>query len=492
MFGLVAAVPVTFAQTTDADVRPLVVKIHTTQRFPDVFQPWTQQSAQKVSGSGVIIPGRRILTNAHVVRNASEIYVQPYQSSDMLEARVIGFAPGIDLALIELEDPAFFDTRGHVEIDGVIPKVRDAVSVYGYPMGGDELSVTQGIVSRIEFTGYYGETAGLRLQVDAALNPGNSGGPAFAEGRLIGLVFSGIPASQNIGYLIPAEEIHLFIHDLTDGDYDGKPMMFDSLQTMENAAIREKLQLPRDKGGFMVIEPYDDDDGKYPLRRWDVLTQIGDYPLDSQGSVKISDNLRLDAKYLLQRLAKDDQVPCKIWRDGAEIEVSVPVRHELDNVVPALFNDRPRYFIYGPIVFSVATQELAAAAAGFRGGPPRGAGPIFDRLGDRPEFDGEEIVVVSSRVFSHPIMKGYDEPFLFVLETMNDVKVKNLQHLVELLRDTKDRFVAFKFADIGGHTPEIPVFEHAKMLQATDTVINDNGIRSAYSEDLGKVWNAKP
>jgi S1-C subfamily serine protease len=185
------------AQTSPADsLAPLVVNIHTTHRFPDVFRPWTQSEAQKAAGSGAVIAGNRILTNAHVVRNASEIYVQPHQSSDMLEAKVVAFAPGIDLALIELEDPTFFASRGHVEFATELPKVKDKVSVYGYPQGGDTMSVTEGIVSRIEFTGYSAETAGLRVQVDAALNPGNSGGPAFANGRVIGSRMAVIVANR--------------------------------------------------------------------------------------------------------------------------------------------------------------------------------------------------------------------------------------------------------------------------------------------------------
>jgi hypothetical protein len=268
-------------------------------------------------------------------------------------------------------------------------------------------------------------------------------------------------------------------------------MILDGMQTMENPAIRAKLDLPRDKGGMMIIEPYDDAGGAYPLRRWDVLTQIGDYPLDSKGNVDFGGNLRLDAKYLLQRLAKDGRIACKIWRGGEEIAVDVPVRYELEQVIPALRNDRPRYFNYGPFVFSTVTQELLGRVDD-RGRFPRGAMPLVARLGDRPEYPGEEIVLISSRVFSHPITKGYDEPFLFVVDAINDVKVKNLQHLVEILRDMKDRYVAFTFAGVGSSTPEIPVFEHAKMLEATETVMNDNGIRSPYSEDMGKVWNAKP
>jgi PDZ domain len=168
------------------------------------------------------------------------------------------------------------------------------------------------------------------------------------------------------------------------------------------------------------------------------------------------------------------------------------VRYQLDHVIPALRNDRPRYFIYGPYVFSIVTQELLGRLDDDRGRYGRGALPLVSRLGDQPEFPGEEIVIVCSRAFSHPITKGYDEPFLSVVDEINGVKVKNLRHLVEILRDMTDRFVAFKFAGVGTSIPEIPVFEHTKMLAATETVITDNGIRSPYSDDIAKVWNAKP
>ncbi len=82
--------------------------------------------------------------------------------------------------------------------------------------------------------------SGLRIQVDAAINPGNSGGPAIAGDKMIGLAFSKLGGdAQNIGYIIPNEEVDLFLKDIADGHYDGKPAMYDELQTLENPALRE-------------------------------------------------------------------------------------------------------------------------------------------------------------------------------------------------------------------------------------------------------------
>ena len=98
-----------------------------------------------------------------------------------------------------------------------LPRIKDAVLAYGFPTGGESLSITRGIVSRIEFVGYNLGVSGLRIQVDAPINPGNSGGPAIAAGKMIGLVFSHLVGSENIGYIIPNEEIELFLKDVAAG-----------------------------------------------------------------------------------------------------------------------------------------------------------------------------------------------------------------------------------------------------------------------------------
>ncbi|MBM4262598.1 MAG: serine protease [Deltaproteobacteria bacterium] len=489
--GLVVAfiVFLSFAAHAQDRTRDLVVKIHATHHTPDVLRPWTRNSPQQVKGSGVVIDGKRILTNAHVVRYASQIYVQPNQSADLISARVEAVTPSMDLAVLKLDDESFFDKRGILAFADDLPRVKDAVNVYGYPTGGTELSVTQGIVSRIEFTDYYYQTSGLRIQVDAALNFGNSGGPAVTDGKLVGLVFSLIQNAQNIGYLIPVEEIKLFLADIADGRYDGKPQMFEIIQTVENDALRQKLGMPKGINGVMVSEPYRRD-ADYPLKEWDVITQIGDSPIDADGKVAVRYDLRVSASYLVQRHAKDGRIPLTIFRNGDFQKVQVPVRTQRELVIPYLLSRAPRYFIYGPLVFSETTQDFLERLGNQRPTSlsPRPS-PLLTRRFDRPLFEGEELVVVSSPAFPHRITKGYDDPNRAVVSEVNGVPVKNLRHLVELLRDLQDQQVTFKFSKSGVMTHETMVFNRKDLMESTGKILEENGIRFPYSADLKAIWD---
>src|SRR5580698_9266689 len=249
-----------------SDVGNAVVKVFSTMRYPDPSRPWTKQSPSEVTASGVVIEGKRILTNAHAVLYASQVQVQANQAGDKIGATVVAVAPDIDLAVLKLDDESFFKQHAPVARASALPQIKDAVLAYGFPLGGTSLSITKGIVSRIEFVPYSFVVSGLRIQIDAAINPGNSGGPAIAGDKMIGLAFSRLGGeSQNIGYIISNEEIELFLQDIADGRYDGKPSMYDDLQTLENPALRQFLKLDKSVEGMVVHRP-DKTDASYPLK----------------------------------------------------------------------------------------------------------------------------------------------------------------------------------------------------------------------------------
>src|SRR5580658_3231975 len=139
-----AAAPTTATPVEEVpDVANAVVKVFSTKRYPDVVRPWSKQQPQEVTGSGVVIEGKRILTNAHVVLYASQVQIQANQAGDKISATVEFVAPGIDLAVLQLDDASFFDTHPPVARAAKLPQIKDAVLAYGFPTGGNSLSITK-------------------------------------------------------------------------------------------------------------------------------------------------------------------------------------------------------------------------------------------------------------------------------------------------------------------------------------------------------------
>ncbi len=470
----------------EARIRDAVVKITATMRPPDLTKPWAKQSPAEASGTGVVIEGKRILTNAHVVTYASQLFVEGGQSSEKLPAKVLAVSPGIDLAVLTLDDESFFEKRAPMPRTTALPEVKASVLAYGYPQGGTTLSITKGIVSRIEYTGYGDDTAGVRVQIDAAINPGNSGGPALIDGKMIGVVFSKVAMADNIGYIIPSEEVDLFLKDVADGHYDGKPAMHEPLQTLENDALRAFLGVDRKTQGMVVQSPNPADPSD-PLKHFDLITKIGDYPIDNTGMVTFNGQLRLRFQYLVQKLAKDGKVRLTVIRQGKTIPIDLPVKSHYPRLIEPLRGTYPSYFIYGPLVFSPVHSELASALGRVSSTLALIGSPLVTRRGDYPKVEGEQLVIVAAPMFPHRIAKGYDNPSYKVVKEINGVHVKNLKHMVELLRDSKEKFTTISFDD---HASETIVFNHKEALAATEEVLSDNGIRERASDDMLSVWKS--
>jgi S1-C subfamily serine protease len=487
------------AASTPAENKPdvaqdSVVKVFSTELYPNPYQPWNKGTPTEITGSGVVIEGHRIITNAHVVLYGSQYQIQGSQSGDKISATVEAIAPGIDLAVLKLDDEKFFDTHPPLSRGVALPQVKEPVMVYGYPKGGDTLSITKGIVSRIEFTSYYFNVAGLRIQIDAAINPGNSGGAAVVDGKMIGMAFSHLGDSENIGYIIPSEEIELFLRNIANGAYHKKPAIFDEFQTLENPALRSFLKIDNSVEGVIVKKPLNSDPA-YPLKQWDVVTKIGGTPVDDQGMIKLGENLHVAFNYLVQKVAKDGKVPLTVIRGGKEVQIELPVSTDRPLVIPYLNDSYPSYFIYGSLVFSNASREFlgdfmgTAKAATILSGLIEKESPLINREADKPAFDGERLVIVSSPFFPNKLSKGYGNPMSSVVKSVNNIPIQNIEHLVKVLRDSKDDFITIEFY---GHYGETLVFRRTEMLAATDEVLTNNGIRSQGSPDALAIWNAKP
>jgi S1-C subfamily serine protease len=469
-------------------VESAVVKIFATTRRPDLSRPWTRQTPADVTGSGVVIDGHRILTNAHVVAYAGQLQVQANREGDKYSAKVAAVSPGMDLAVLTLDDDTFFKRHAPLERSAALPQIKDAVLAYGFPVGGTSLSITKGIVSRIEFVGYNSNAAGLRVQIDAAINPGNSGGPATVGDKMIGLAFSTLGGAQNIGYIIPNEEIELWLREIASGRDGRKPILHDELQTLENPALRTFLKLDPSVHGIVVHRPLRAD-ADYPLREWDVITAIAGVAVDDEGMILVDRNLRLGLRYQIQHSARNDHIRLDLVRSGKKLAVEVPLVVDRPALVKSLEGAYPSYFIYGPLVFSRGSLELIVGLRSQLGTLNVASSPLVTQLFDAPTPEREELVVVPAPLFPHAISKGYGNVVNSVVSAINGVPVRSLDHLVALLRDLKDEFVVIKFDS--KRDGEDMIFRRSEMIAATEEILADNGVRAQGSPDMMQVWQGK-
>jgi S1-C subfamily serine protease len=223
---------------------PEVVRVFATTQDPDHDSPWQTRSPSSSTGSGVVIAGGAILTGAHVVANATFLQVQKPSHPDKAIARVRAVCHDADLALLEVVEPADFLADVTPAELGEMPRLRDEVAVVGYPVGGEEISITEGVVSRIEVQRYsHSQRNLLAVTVDAAINAGNSGGPVFGGGKVVGIAFQKLTGVDNIGEMVPPPVIRTFLDGVAAGKRPLVPAMGVITQNLENPLLRKQLGL---------------------------------------------------------------------------------------------------------------------------------------------------------------------------------------------------------------------------------------------------------
>ncbi len=482
----------------ESEIQQAVVKIYSENRVVNLSAPWSKKPPNSVSGSGVVIAPNRILTNAHVVLFSSQVTVQAFDSSDRIPAKAVFIAPGIDLAILEFSPQGSLEKVKPLVLASSSPAVKTTVRVYGYPTGGDSQSVTEGIISRIEYTNYRYGVHGKRIQIDAAMNPGNSGGPAIVDGKIAGLAFSTRAGANDIGYVIPTEEIRLFQKDIEDGKYDGKPQFRIESSYLENSALRRYLKVPSSVTGVVCRGTMQMPDS--PLKPGDILTQIDGNSIDNRGNCRISDGMTVSFNRLAAEAAKDGMVQIKIWRDGKEESLSVPVDTR-ENLLPHIAGRYPRYFVYGPVIFSHGTADFVETIdAGIASSDTKqraasvavstimklSQSPLVERRQEKRSDPTEELVIVTG-ILTHDTARGYKSiPYPFTVKSINGVAIKNLRQAVDLLKATQEEFVVIDFFDT---IADRIVLDRKQAEEATETILDDNGIGKQGSPEL---LTAKP
>ena len=459
-----------------------ILKIHCTHSEPDYLIPWQKQQQSPSTSSGFVIDipgvGKRVMTNAHSVEYGTMIQVQRRGGERKYQATREVIANECDLAILNVDSDDFWQDLDALEF-GPLPALQEEVEVLGYPTGGDSLSITQGVVSRIEMQEYsQASTHLLAIQIDAAINAGNSGGPVVNdEKQVIGVAFQGLVGAENIGYVVPVTVVLHILHGLQrDGKYTGFCSLGIITASLENTSFRKSLgMLEKDLSGLMVQDVVPTSMALGILRPNDVICQVDGIPVGNDGKIPFRRGERVSLACYIQTKFLGDTVKIKVWRDREEVMLDVPVGIS-KRLVPAHFDNRPPpYVIVGGLVFTALSVPYLYASDAWESYVSDSISYLLGKWHGSMEEKTDQVVILS-HVLAHKENLGYDTLCDLHLVKVNGEKVLSLQHLKDLLEACTDEFVRFEFAP----KDHIVVLERTHLENVTTQVCAEHSIPKPF------------
>lgn len=302
-----------------------VVQLFVQNSLFNWLEPYKSPEQVSASGSAFFIDSQGfLLTNYHVVSQASGVQLQlPFFGKQRFNVEVVGVYPESDIALLRVAADGCELIKKEL---GAIPYISlgnsdsvdraQEISCLGYPLGQETLKITQGIVS-----GYQEFNGKFFLQVTAALNPGSSGGPALdANNCVIGLNTAIIPDAQNIGYLLPINEIKQIIETLRTTKVVHSPFLGCEVN-YANADMLKYLGNPA-PGGIYVHRVYPQSSfADAGIQEGDMIYAINKYEIDLYGETTLVDaHGKIPFTSLINRFAIGQKIAIDFYRAGKQMQ----------------------------------------------------------------------------------------------------------------------------------------------------------------------------
>ena len=456
----------------DISVKKALVKVYTSHQLFDYLSPWQYGQSANSTATGFIIDGERIITNAHAVLNSKFLQVRKEGDSKKYKAVVKFTSEEYDLALVEIEDKSFF--KGTVPLKlGTLPEIQEKLTVYGYPLGGDKLSTTQGIVSRMEHNTYTLTNRKFLIgQTDAAINSGNSGGPVVSKGKVVGVAFAGLNSADNIGYFFPVNILNNFLEDIKDGKYDGSPLLGLEWLELESPSHRRMLGIEDKTGGILIKKVFKNSPFEGVLQKNDVLMKLDNYPIEYDGTIEFRKNEKTDFSYVNQQKKYGDNLSYEIIRDKKTKTGQVKLEKKdikYTVVTEVTIETPPSYMVYGGLLFEPLTSNYMAG--------------VIEKLGsvyDREELykDYKELVVLV-RVLPFDVNLGYTDAVNQIIVKVNGEKYKDFKDFVQKVKNVKSGFIIFE----NDNGDEI-VLDVKEVEEQKEALMQNYNISSDMSDDI--------
>ncbi|WP_165374813.1 trypsin-like peptidase domain-containing protein [Sphingomonas montana] len=280
-------------------------------------RPEQPQGGRGALGSGFIVDASGlVITNNHVVEGADRVTVQMFDGREFA-GRVLGRDPKIDVAVVQIEGRGRFTPIKWGDSDHI--RVGDSVFAVGSPFGLGN-TVTSGIVSargREIGAGPYDDF----LQVDAAINSGNSGGPLFdGAGRVVGVntaIFSPSGGNVGIGFAIPAKMARQVAQQIAQTGHVSRGRIGVALQDV-TPDIARAMGLDATKGALIAQVEDNGTAARSGMRRGDIVRRFGARPIDNGRDLA---RAVADARI-------GSSVPTQVIRDGRQVSIDLRIAGE--------------------------------------------------------------------------------------------------------------------------------------------------------------------
>jgi S1-C subfamily serine protease len=428
-----------------------VVKIVNQYNRFNWYAPWDSGSTGKGTGSGFVISKNRIMTNAHVVSDSAILLVYFFNDPKPYSARVVAIGHDCDLAILEVEDTARISQIPPLDFSG-LPALRSRVITYGYPVGGQLISSTIGVVSRIEPQLYThaGTDFFLAGQTDAAINPGNSGGPVIQDDKVVGVAFQGSRELENTGFFIPFPIIDHFLTDLADGTYNGFPYFGALGVTLENPAARAYAKMRPDETGIRVDYIFKGASAEKKLQCNDVITSICGYAIANDGTIEWN-GLRINCMILVDGKQMGQILPVQIIRNGERLSADIELTYYNPSAAKGnLFDRRPSYFIYAGLVFVPLNREtLKTYAEKWMVDAPQELiyEMYYRHMIDHDFPDTPEIIQI--RRLDHEVNVEEGNYLYRIVDSVNGIAVHTLPEIIDAFKSNqgKEHVIRYRYGN---------------------------------------------
>jgi S1-C subfamily serine protease len=448
-----------------------VVYLRVSSMVPNYNALWEKGLPKLSTGSGCVIQivmsnditRNFILTNAHCIQDSSFIECLKPENSGLFIMSVYDICPELDLALLE---PKFNKKSKDLELGenselqdfwkGTVPikiardNIEDGdVIVVGFPQGGINPSFTRGIISRYTHMLYNNSVPNIAIQIDAAVNSGNSGGPVFNnKSEMVGIAFSHQLGAQNMCYMIPISLIHKYINDVSKNNFSQGVCDLDiEVDLLENPSIRNFLLPDKFRADCGVIIRNINVGGSCDniLQNGDILYKIDETFIGKNGTINIFNNC-VPFWYLIRLKYVGEEVKISYIRDKKECSSVIILKKMLKSRVPKLDSDiSKQYYIFAGMVFqSLSYWCIFDRRNGEQIFDPR-KGKLYQYIDSLHEKENDEIVVLS-QILPSEFSLGYKHKFL-KLNSINDIKIHNLHQVYKLCESKNNKYIKFEFSD---------------------------------------------